>query len=214
MVLINCGHSLCFQCEIKLPAKKCPNCNSNIESTLTNWELLKLVAESEYDKLKSELDKNINEIVSIRTKIQTDEEQRIKENSNQVSSIKTRVETQTKELIRQINESKFQLFKELDAANRLESRIGSCNKILLNFDKLREAATKNMANNQLSKEQLANLNAKLLKQKKELKIVVPAQENVRARDSFDFIVNKSAVIDSKFIGQIKKVYFIVFFYYI
>ncbi len=77
-----------------------------IKATLVNWAILKMVAESEYDILKAELEKTINDIELIENKLIKDKEEKIKANLNFVQATKKKVEKQANELIRLINENK------------------------------------------------------------------------------------------------------------
>jgi len=65
-----------------------------------------MVAESEYDILKAELEKTINDIELIENKLIKDKEEKIKANLNFVQATKKKVEKQANELIRLINENK------------------------------------------------------------------------------------------------------------
>ena len=106
MVLIRCGHTVCAKCVNNLAEKKCPSCNMAIKETLVNWAILKIVADSEYDMLKSELEKTMNDIESIENKLIKDKEEKIKANLSHVQTTKKKVEKQANEIIKLINENK------------------------------------------------------------------------------------------------------------
>ena len=111
LVLIRCAHTICAKCVDNLVEKKCPTCNCDIEETRTNWSILKTAIESDYDKLKAELDKTFNEIESLEKKLNKAKEIKIEENYNRVKIVKNHVEKQANELIKLINENKKRMFR-------------------------------------------------------------------------------------------------------
>ena len=111
LVLIRCAHTLCAKCVDNLVKKKCPTCNGKIEETRTNWSILKTTIQSNYDNLKTELDRTFNEIELLEKKLTEAKELKLEDNSNRVKIVKNLVEKQANDLIKLINENKKKLFK-------------------------------------------------------------------------------------------------------
>jgi hypothetical protein len=196
LIIIKCGHTYCAECLGNLIEKKCPSCNVYIDSTITNFAVLKTTSESEYDKLKAELEKSLKELESFEKNLAEDRKNKIQQNSERVKLVKNKVENQTNVLIKLLNENKKRLFKEIEENSKL---LNQNQKTSVALNKRDEIAEK-LSSNKYNKKQLIEVRDDIIKQNIEL-----SQKTEEQTESFDFFVNEEIKIDEKFIGEIKKV---------
>lgn len=203
LVLIRCAHTLCSKCVKNLAENKCPSCNSVIEETKTNWSILKTASDSEYDKVKLELERTLNEIESLEKKLFETKEKRIDENTHKAKLVKTQVEKQANDLIKLINENKKRLFKEIETNTKnLNKKIAD---LALCSNEKREEIKESLNKNDFEKEQMTCLKSELIKHKPEFNTKVDKIN--KFSESFEFCLNTKTTIGEDFIGEIKQVSF-------
>jgi hypothetical protein len=117
MTLIRCCHTICLSCLKNLKEKKCPSCDFTIEDSQTNWSIFKQVAESDYDKTKSNIIKRINELNSYDKQIIEMKREKKEQNNTLMKSIKMQIENESNEKIKIICKESRQSFKRM--ASRL-----------------------------------------------------------------------------------------------
>ena len=198
LIIIKCGHTYCAECLGNIVEKKCPSCNAYIDSTITNFAVLKTTSESEYDKLKAELEKSLKELESFEKNLAEDRKNKIQQNSERVKLVKNKVENQTNVLIKLLNENKKRLFKEIEENAKLFNQ--SVNQKALLSPNKRDNIAEKLSSNKYNKKQLIEVRDDIVKQNIELN-----RKTEEQTETFDFYVNNETKIDEKFIGEIKKV---------
>jgi len=75
--LSSCPHIYCLSCLDKLENNKCPACKTVYKSKNPNNALLKLIPESNYDKLKSEALKSLIKVKELRQNLKLSREEKL-----------------------------------------------------------------------------------------------------------------------------------------
>ena len=110
--LIPCAHSFCISCLNKLTILTCPNCNSSSTDKSPNWDLIELVPESRYDKIKQELEQNLNEANELKKELNKLREVKEAENSNKLELLQEEINSKSDHLINLIQFNRERLINQ------------------------------------------------------------------------------------------------------
>jgi hypothetical protein len=134
---LSCQHTFCIECinKIKVDLNKCPKCNQPIRVIYENVELLELIPESNYDKLKQEALKKLS------TK-----ESEVNEHLNALKSIKGSIYSQSNLLINLINEKKAKSISEIELIEKSLKETLSKAKSEIVLNQLNEQEIQNFSN--------------------------------------------------------------------
>jgi len=107
---LSCPHTICIECiyKIKAISNQCPTCNTPIREIHQNIELLEMIPESNYDKLKAET-----------LKILYKKESEINEQLKGLNPIKDILNKHSNLFIDLINENKMESINELELIEKL-----------------------------------------------------------------------------------------------
>ena len=88
---LTCPHTVCLECLNKLNTKYCPHCKEQIKAKYPNLALIKLIPESEYDKIRNKLEKTIIEVNDLKQKLTTECENKLESGLTRFKSLKNEV---------------------------------------------------------------------------------------------------------------------------
>ncbi len=116
-VLIYCTHTFCIDCIKKLKIKestsfKCPTCSGLVSKINPNWTLLDSIPESNYDKLLSNLEQNINQVQMLRTNLKTNRDLKIKQMSQKMKDLRSEIKSKAGMSIKLIHQCQKRLIKK------------------------------------------------------------------------------------------------------
>jgi len=151
---LSCPHTYYISCLNKLKSNKCPMCNSIIVNKNTNIALLELIQESDYDRLKSKISKNLIEINNSKTELAFKREIKLKEYMLKLKKIKNFLNSETNRSIEQLRHNQYDLNKKINSLkNDLVTHLFQFN---IEEMKIGKAKIK-IENDQLDEKQLQNL---------------------------------------------------------
>jgi len=130
-------------------------CNSIIVNKNTNIALLELIQESDYDRLKSKISKNLIEINNSKTELAFKREIKLKEYMLKLKKIKNFLNSETNRSIEQLRHNQYDLNKKINSLkidlvthlfqfNIEEMKIGKA-KIKIENDQLDEKQLQNLS---------------------------------------------------------------------
>jgi len=166
---LSCPHTYCISCLNKLKSNKCPMCNSIIVNKNTNIALLELIQESDYDRLKSKISKNLIEINNSKTELEFKREIKLKEYMLKLKKIKNFLNSETNRSIEQLRHNQYDLNKKINSLkNDLVSHLFQFN---IEEIKIGKAKIK-IENDQLDEKQLQNLSDDIEKIKNKIAQII------------------------------------------
>ena len=101
-VLIPCSHTLCIDCLSKLKNQTCPLCKRQFTAHNTNWNLLDLVPESDYDRARKSLEESFSQAVDLNKRLKENYTTQTKDTECKFKKIKNQIQTQTSEIIKSV----------------------------------------------------------------------------------------------------------------
>ena len=113
LVLFRCAHTFCAHCVENLAENVCPICRNIIEETSPNWSILETTPESNYDKAKAELNRQIADIKIISKKLNEIKVKKFEENKARIDSMKTQLIVYNQTLIKKIRRKELKNLKEI-----------------------------------------------------------------------------------------------------
>lgn len=113
-VLIPCSHTICITCMNKLKETMCPICKQKFSSKNTNWNLLDLIPESDYDSARTNLSQLISESIEIYNKLDNKHTNYLLEIEEKLKLIKVEIINKSNEFIELINKRQKELFNEIN----------------------------------------------------------------------------------------------------
>lgn len=111
---LTCPHTVCLECLNKLNTKYCPHCKEQIKAKYPNLALIKLIPESEYDKIRNKLEKTIIEVNDLKQKLTTECENKLESGLTRFKSLKNEINEKTADLINSIMQHQKKLLEELN----------------------------------------------------------------------------------------------------
>lgn len=191
---LQCLHTFCFNCMKQLTS--CPVCKGPIGSRTPNWALLRLVPESAYDNSKTEFLRVLSEINELKSRIDKNKEVKLKDNELKIKDIRKEIHYETDKLIQNLLSNRDILKSQLDSIET-EMKNSLTNQGLTNSINTLNNAKKEVEENNLNEQQLANLN----KEATIAKLIAS-----KLIESIDKMNNSSIYLEKRFdlnIGEIK-----------
>ncbi len=163
--LTSCPHTYCLECLDKF--NKCPQCSIPINGKNLNIELLKLIPESSYDKLKAISLKIFIELNEAKQNLKKKREEKLNTHVAKIESIKQKISDETTKLINILKENEKILTDECDLKlNEINSNLDS--KEFEDNDLLKTESRNKIEKNELNEDELKQLNEKIPQSKEEL----------------------------------------------
>lgn len=134
---LSCQHTFCIECinKIEVDSNKCPKCNQHIRVIYQNVELLELIPESNFDKLKEEALKTLSK-----------KESEVNEHLNALKSMKESIYSQSNLLINLINEKIAESISEIELIEKSLKETLSKAKSEIVLNQLNETEIQNFRN--------------------------------------------------------------------
>jgi hypothetical protein len=190
-------HTFCVSCIGRFNERKCPVCNKSFKKSFPNLALLEVIPESNYDKLKAESFKILNELNEIKTNFTNKRDEKLNKYLKQISEIKDAINNEADNLVKLVKDNQEKLIKE---ANSIEMNLKK--KFSLNTI-IDENQTKiNLEHNNFYEEQLSLLIKEIKESKINMEKTSSFIENFKENYKFNLTesLNKSFVI-----GEIKTI---------
>jgi len=162
--------------------------------------MLEGLPQSNYDKIKTDLEKEISEIDSIKSRLNELKEQKLQENIVRFESMKIQVRNQKKAFIKQINAEETKNLKIIEE-KELKFKTELLNLAFFNENNI---SKQSLAENKLKEEELKNLKAELFKFKNSLNGKIEKLEKLK--DGSNFIL--------KIIQEMVFIYLFILFYFL
>ena len=163
--LTSCPHTYCLKCLDK--CNNCPQCGIPINGKNLNIELLKLIPESSYDKLKAISLKIFIELNEAKQNLKKKREEKLNTHVAKIESIKQKISDETTKLINILKENEKILTDECDLKlNEINSNLDS--KKFEDNDLLKTESRNKIEKNELNEDELKQLNEKIPQLKEEL----------------------------------------------
>ncbi len=187
---LSCHHTFCISCLKLHNLNECPGCTTKIQFMHSNSPLLKIISESNYDKLKSHSLTILNQTADLIASLNLKKENKIKENLEKIQSIKNAINTQANKLIQDVLDSQKKLISE---AEQLESELKNSLSLedLFEFDEniFIQDNIDSVTKNELSEQELTRLSNDALNVQS---ITKDALEKVeKFNESFEFSIQNS-----------------------
>jgi hypothetical protein len=201
--LSSCPHTYCLNCLEKLKTKKCPQCNKLIKGKNANMALLKLIPESNYDKLKDESLKSFINLNEIKQDLKDKREKKLNHHKIKLALIKKIINDETLKLIDILKQKEQNLINECDKMFiQLNSNLDSSNYENNILFQINVSLKGQIEKNNLNQNELKDLNLKIFEIKQQLIQLLDQMNN--NEDNYKFISNK---FSNKLllIGKIEKV---------
>ncbi len=119
--LFRCAHTICAYCVKNLPTKDCPTCRRQIEDTAVNWLVFNSIQESEYDHLKAEIAKAIDNKIALEKSLPELIEKKNQDNIDSVKSFKSQIEQEYIDTVKLTTNFKKQTFKRLEKQSKFNT---------------------------------------------------------------------------------------------
>lgn len=168
--LLPCCHSFCINCLLKQSALfiACPNCNTEISGKSPNWDLKELIPESEYDKLKSQLQQALNEVNDLKKQCDKLRGIKTEENLSKINLLNGEINSKSDELINSIQLNRNKLLNETknieEYLNKKINELKINNQIEIKF----KDAQNLLDNNELTDSDILNLKTEISAKKLDL----------------------------------------------
>jgi DNA-binding protein H-NS len=190
-------HTFCISCIGKLQQRKCPVCKKYFDQYHPNLALLELIPESNYDKLKAESFKILNELNELKNNLANKRDEKQEKYLREINEVKNTINKTANKLVKLVRDSQEKLINE---ANVIESNMKR--KLWFNT-RLDENQTKmNLEGNVYHEEQLSII----IKETTESKINLEKSSTmiVNFKENYKFNANKTFDLNESFvIGEIK-----------
>ncbi len=196
---LSCPHTYCLDCIQKLSDNKCPQCKQIIKEKYPSNALLRLIPESNYDKLKSESLKAMIELNEMKQDMKNKCQKKLTENEMRLKSTKQYISDETNKAIATLKENEAILINKCD---RIQYHSNACldsNKAIFQMNDI-YASKEQIEKNELNEDQLSSIinNLNEIKQKFRQNLNVSMDQI----NNFEFIPNKISN-DVLFLGEIK-----------
>lgn len=198
---LTCPHTVCLDCLNKLNTKYCPSCKDPIKAKYPNLALIKLIPESQYDKLRHQLEKTLIEANDLKQQLSKDCECKLSMSLNKIKSLREEINTKTTEIINLVIQNQKRL---IDEANIYENslqfslkqlRVDNQMEIKLNEAKIC------LERNVLNETELDELNKDI----ENINTIISRMifEIEKIDENYEFILNKSICVESGVFGDLK-----------
>ena len=156
-------HTFCISCIGRFNERKCPVCNKSFKKSFPNLALLEVIPESNYDKLKAESFKILNELNEMKNNLANKRDEKQEKYLKEINEVKKTINNEANNLVKLVRDSQEKLINE---ANVIESNM----KRKLSFNtRLDGNQTKiNLEHNNFDEDQLSLLIKKIKKSQKSI----------------------------------------------
>ena len=198
-ISLSCPHTFCQDCVKKLTAKQCPDldCNATINSKFENSQLLLVIPESSYDKLRKKIEKNLIQTDQLQLDVSKNWD---KENFNYTKSLRDEIENTADQLILLIKTNKQQLLNDVfdheDKMNETFCKIKAINDVQ-NYLKTKAASE------DLNEKELADLDTKIEAHVRQLNFFSNQSSSIK-NESIKFAAMKSISSETGIFGELVK----------
>lgn len=201
-VVSPCSHTFCIECLQKLDLKQCRTCNKEIRGKNTNWALLQLVPESNFDTLKAKVQNTFEQAESSRQNFEELRQNHFEENFKRIKMFKHEIKVQ-RELIDELLHNHYQSINlEVDVLEEEESKKRM--EIVEQEDNLKQQliqAKQDIDSNNLDESELLKLNDELAS------IHLNMNKCISEKDKWHdymFVNNKNVFLENNLIGKIEQ----------
>lgn len=198
---LTCPHTVCLDCLNKLNTKFCPSCKDPIKAKYPNLALIKLIPESKYDKLRSQLEKTIVETNDLKQKQYKEFELKLEQNLDNIKTIKEEINQKTSQLINLILKHQKNL---LDETNVCETSLQlSLRKLRVDNQmemKINDAKL-SLERNALNEAELDELNSEIEKIKSFISKTITEMDKLN--ENYQFILKKNMDTETCVFGELK-----------
>ncbi len=203
---LSCPHTYCLECIQKLRDNKCPQCKQIIKEKYPCNILLRLIPESNYDKLKSKSLKTLIELNEIKQDMNTKCQVKLTENEMKLKSTKQHISDETNKAIMILKENEAFLINICDSVQNRSYALMDSNKYVFNMNDI-IVAKERIEKNELNENQLSSLNDFLneIKQKYTQNLYVLTNQINKVDKNVAFILNK-ILNDILYLGEIKVIF--------
>ncbi len=200
---LSCPHTYCLDCIQKLSDNKCPQCKQIIKEKYPSNALLRLIPESNYDKLKSESLKAMIELNEMKQDLKNKYQEKLTENEMRLKSTKQYISDETNKAIATLKENEAILINECDRIQYHSNAWLDSNKAIFQMNDI-YASKEQIEKNELNEDQLSRIinNLNEIKQKFRQNLNVSMDQINNFEKNFEFIPNKISN-DVLFLGEIK-----------
>ena len=190
-------HTFCISCIDELTVRSCPVCNKLFNKSFPNLALLEVIPESNYDKLKAESFKILNELNEMKNNATKKRDEKLSKYLKQISEIKDSINNEANNLVKLVKMNQEKLIKE---ANSIEMNLKQNFSLNSLID---ENQTKiNLEHNNFYEEQLSLLIKEIKESKINMEIDSSFIENFK--ENYKFNLTESLNLNELFvIGVIK-----------
>jgi hypothetical protein len=190
-------HTFCISCIGRFNERKCPVCNKSFKKIFPNLALLEVIPESNYDKLKSESFKILNELNEMKNNFTNKRDEKLNKYLKQISEIKDAINNEANNLVKLVKVNQEKLIKE---ANSIEMNLKQNFSLKTIID---ENQTKiNLEHNNFYEEQLSLLIKEITESKINMEKTSSFIENFK--ENYKFNLTESLNLNELFvIGEIK-----------
>jgi len=208
---LSCPHTFCLNCTDRIQkCQKCPVCSKEVTSRYPNLALLDFIQESEYDILKREITKILNETNETKSNLKIQQETRVAENMRKLEFIKANIEKTTidnvcDEVFVALQTNKTKLINEID---HLQMKIKETLDLYIVSDSIDDELSQNKI--KLDLDQLSNQELLRLKPRFEAMegyLINQLKEILDFNESHEFILNENIDPKKPMVGQFKTTYY-------
>ncbi len=216
--VLSCPHRFCLDCmNHKLNDKKCPLCMKPIRSKFPNLNLMKTLPESNYDKMRKQLENSVHETNDLKRKLSQDSEKKFSQSLAKIRLQRDQFNKQSNELINLIKQNQTRLLDEFNSIeNRYNQNLNDL-RIQSQIDLQIKYAKNALETNELDENELINLTNDF--ENKKINLNKNIQQIDEMNVNYDVFYNKNINVQTGLIAEIKKaekviIFFIKFLVYV